>query len=344
MNLIFTTQKIKLIFIFIYFIYPSYILGLISSDNNQIFFYGAFCSDLNDQSYAESDLMKGINEELKKKNFYLKITDLKNENNSEKLAYVVFFNFEPKNSFKNLFQKFPLSKRILFAWEPPTVMNNLYRSETFSSFQKIYTWNDDLVDNLKFFKFYYPSLIPYKENLPSFTERKLLTQISRNKNSKHPKELYFERMSVINFFEKKPLGEFEFYGNYWEAFKFRNYKGVCLNKLETLKNYRFSICYENMRDIKGYITEKIFDCFAVGTIPIYWGASNVTDYIPKECFIDRRDFKNFNEVYNYIKTIDETSYNNYIYNIQRFLKSDKAKVFTIETFNKIFLEAVTENK
>ena len=46
-----------------------------------------------------------------------------------------------------------------------------------------------------------------------------------------------------------------------------------------------------MRDVLGYITEKIFDSFAAWCVPVYWGASNVTDYIPEGCFIDRRKFR-----------------------------------------------------
>ena len=52
------------------------------------------------------------------------------------------------------------------------------------------------------------------------------------------------------------------------------------------KNISFAICYENARDIPGYITEKIFDCFFAGCVPIYWGgAPNVTDHIPANTFI-----------------------------------------------------------
>lgn len=40
-----------------------------------------------------------------------------------------------------------------------------------------------------------------------------------------------------------------------------------------LKNFRFNICPENV-DAKGYCTEKLFDAFASGTIPIYHGDMN----------------------------------------------------------------------
>ncbi|MGH2612998.1 MAG: glycosyltransferase family 10 domain-containing protein, partial [Rhabdochlamydiaceae bacterium] len=204
----------------------------------------------------------------------------------------------------------------------------------------VYTWNDDLVDNKKFFKFYYPVLQPMQSHLPTFEERKLLTQISGRKKSKHKKELYSERVSVIQYFQDKPEGEFEFYGGGWEKDHLRHYKGVIADKYGALKNYKFSVCYENMKDVKGYITEKIFDCFAVGTIPIYWGASNITDYIPKECFIDRRDFENFDDVINYIRVIDAQTYQTYQTNIRAFLESDEAKLFSQEMFNVIFLESL----
>ena len=36
--------------------------------------------------------------------------------------------------------------------------------------------------------------------------------------------------------------------------------------------------------VKGYITEKIFDSFFAGVVPIYWGAENITDYVPKSLY------------------------------------------------------------
>ena len=42
------------------------------------------------------------------------------------------------------------------------------------------------------------------------------------------------------------------------------------SKLDVFKNYRFVLCFEN--DLyPGYVTEKVFDAWTAGTIPIYWG-------------------------------------------------------------------------
>ncbi len=295
--------------------------------------------DPNDQSFIENGSLKIVRDTLKLKHTTLKVTDLTNDKDSNELSYVVVWN-KPHFLKDKQLSKFPQKKAVLFMWEPPVVQKNLYTNRFNSKFKRIYTWNDDLVDNKKYFKFYYPVLQKMRDHLPSFAERKLLTQISGNKKSKHKKELYTQRRSVIEYFQNKPEGEFEFFGTGWEKENFRHCKGSTADKYETLKNYRFSVCYENMHDVKGYITEKIFDCFAAGTIPIYWGASNITDYIPKECFIDRREFASFEDVLNRIRSMDQETYETYLKNIQAFLESDNAQLFSQEMFNVIFLEAI----
>ena len=34
------------------------------------------------------------------------------------------------------------------------------------------------------------------------------------------------------------------------------------------------------REIPGYITEKIFDCFLARSVPVYWGPGNIADHVP----------------------------------------------------------------
>jgi len=44
-----------------------------------------------------------------------------------------------------------------------------------------------------------------------------------------------------------------------------------------LVDYRFSFCVENDTH-DTYFTEKILDCFATGTVPIYMGTPKVAEY------------------------------------------------------------------
>ena len=48
------------------------------------------------------------------------------------------------------------------------------------------------------------------------------------------------------------------------------------DKLQYLQQFRFNICPENV-DAPGYVTEKIFDAYRTGTIPIYHGAGNIPE-------------------------------------------------------------------
>ena len=50
----------------------------------------------------------------------------------------------------------------------------------------------------------------------------------------------------------------------------------------------FQITLEN-DSYSTYFTEKVTDCFATGTIPVYWGAPDIGDYFNKEGIIDLND-------------------------------------------------------
>ncbi len=155
-------------------------------------------------------------------------------------------------------------------------------------------------------------------------------------------------MKMVEFFETKPPGEFDIYGRYWVKRYYRDFRGPIPGgfsgdeKIDVMKNYKFSICFENTKEINGYITEKIFSCFGAGCVPIYWGASNIDQFIPKECYIDYRDFTSREELYQFMKTMPEYVYEQYIENIRAFLDSEEAQVFSPEHFGNLIYEAVTQ--
>lgn len=61
------------------------------------------------------------------------------------------------------------------------------------------------------------------------------------------------------------------------------------SKLPALADYRFSIVFENAVYDK-YYTEKITDCFATGTVPIYWGTKRVAEDFNPDGIIFWDDF------------------------------------------------------
>jgi hypothetical protein len=85
---------------------------------------------------------------------------------------------------------------------------------------------------------------------------------------------HINRMAFLNKLKSDNL-EFDLYG--------RGFLPV-VDKYEGLGPYRYSLAIENYSG-PHYWTEKIADCFLSWTMPIYYGCVNISDYFPKESFI-----------------------------------------------------------
>lgn len=258
-------------------------------------------------------------------------------------------------------------RNILLLNEPPIINPLNYWKILHIFFHKIYTWNDEFVDNKKYFKVLLPKTSLDKNMKPvPFYKKKFLVMINKNTSPFLPfvllstfgRELYSERINMIEFFERVAPKDFTLYGRGWnkpkkykipERFfgfkKYSSYKGEIDNKIELLSMYKYSICFENLTDVKGYVTEKIIDCLKAKCVPIYWGASDIEKYIPKNCFIDYREFGSYQELLDYLIGIDENEYNAYIKNIERLLADKKfIDLWFEDGFAKFFLEDILEIK
>jgi len=69
------------------------------------------------------------------------------------------------------------------------------------------------------------------------------------------------------------------------------------DKLEAMCNYRFSIAIENSYH-PGYVTEKLFDSFLGGTIPIYYGGIP-SKFFNRESFIDLNPYSDLHNILPY---------------------------------------------
>lgn len=253
---------------------------------------------------------------------------------------VIFFNLAPKVTKKYDLSRLPKEKVALFLWEPKTVLKDMYLPSVLECFSQVFTWDDAFVDGKKYFKFHYPVLRPMRTDIPSFEEKKLCTLVATQLHSSYPFELYSERTRAIAYFEEVKEEGFEFYGRRWNPTHYSSYRGAPEDKVETIKDYRFVLCYENTSNSLGYVTEKIFDCFAAGVVPIYWGAPNISDYIPKECYIDRREFASMEELHRFMKEMSKEDYEGYLAHIRDYLASDKALCFNQEQLYDAFYRAV----
>jgi hypothetical protein len=174
-------------------------------------------------------------------------------------------------------------------------------------------------------------MAPMNPDLAAFEKRKLITLIAKNQDSDYKHELYSERRKAAYYFSQNEK-DFDLYGSNWERENLVSFKGKAFSKIDTMKNYKFYLCYENNSDLDGYITEKIFDCFQAGAIPIYLGAPNIVEEIPRNCFIDRRLFSSYEELHQFLLAITEEQFENYLDNIRKFLQSPQAKKYTLNSF------------
>jgi hypothetical protein len=83
------------------------------------------------------------------------------------------------------------------------------------------------------------------------------------------------------------------------------------NKSDALKDYMFTICTENLQ-IDNWFTEKLIDCLRTGTVPIYWGGSNIGDYFNVNGFIIVNSIEEIIDVVNNLSEEQYTSKLKYI--------------------------------
>ena len=206
-------------------------------------------------------------------------------------------------------------------------------------------------------------------------DRKFLALVSQNKLPVLDyNELYTERLRALEHFARS--GDIDLYGIGWDELPFRVgerklpphlvrlyrflrqripfgqlhpyesvinqvYRGPVASKYETLSRYTFALTYENMV-LDGWVNEKIFDAFLAGAVPIYLGAPDITDYVPKDCFVDKRDFGTYGELGEYLRSLSPDDIQTYRQNARDYLSSSMYRPFTKDAFAEIFVRALAD--
>lgn len=122
----------------------------------------------------------------------------------------------------------------------------------------------------------------------------------------------------------------------------RAWRGPAASKSQTISGYTFAICFENMV-LKGWITEKIFDCFFAGTIPVYWGAPEINQVIPPECYVDMRQFDGYSALRTFLKGMAGDKVRHYREAARDYLTSAAFRPFSKDAFADLFLRMIRED-
>lgn len=284
-------------------------------------------TDKNNHIFETNIFFRQLKEEFLKRGYDLSTHDINSIHESDLILYVNARAPLPPESYKNK----------SYAWfvETPFIIDLLYKKDKHHLFKKIFTYNKDLVDNEKYH--YMQSVYsfdPYEE-IDMDKKTVLSMQIASNLNYVPSRSLYFERRNLVKWFIENHPEDFEFYGNGWNKMKStiqpesqqdfeRQYKGYVKNKKETAKKAKFVFAYENSLS-KNYISEKIWDVMNAGSVPIYLGADDIEEYVPKTCFINKKDFNTYEELYDTIKNMSDETYRGYISCIKNFVTQPKEK-------------------
>ncbi|CAN0117222.1 unnamed protein product, partial [Ectocarpus fasciculatus] len=85
------------------------------------------------------------------------------------------------------------------------------------------------------------------------------------------------------------------------------------NKVAVLGRYKFLLAFENNNQLRDYVTEKVYNGLQSGTLPVYWGAENVEDFVPKGSVVKASDFSSPAELGMHLKMLaaNEEAYEAY---------------------------------
>lgn len=162
-------------------------------------------------------------------------------------------------------------------------------------------------------------------------------------------DLYETRIQAIENWAPRP--GFRLFGQRWAAarqhsgrfrrIRFDKEPVECDDKLATISNYRFNLCLENC-EYPGYLTEKIFDAMLAGTVPVYRGAPDVTDFVPRECFIEVRSCSDWEALWQRLAAMTQDEWQRYLHAIEGFLASPAYRAFDEKNVAQSFVEWATQ--
>jgi len=259
---------------------------------------------------------------------------------------VDYYSLGVQRDYAQLQKDKKLTLKAFFVFEPPVVEPRLYEALPMLThyFPKVYVHNTegdgyDLkgIEQSKLEKLYWPQ--PFANVLDCWKRDERLSRVVVINGHHRPllkkRELYSARIEAMAALHKK--GMVDLYGRGWERWFARTslwwpywrhqltlrqiYQGPCESKYDVLSQYRFALCFENYV-MKGYITEKLFDCLYAGTIPIYLGAPDIAQYVPENCFIDMRKYESYAALWDGLVRLSEADLNKIKQAGRQFIESE----------------------
>lgn len=237
-------------------------------------------------SYAES-----YNDALEPGRKTKNIKYIKNENNWDG---VTIFTDSALQLAKNNNSKY----KVAWIMEPRAYSPEVYNllESMINNFNLVLTYDYDFLE-----KYPEKTIFNPADGIFVDTESVFLEKINKNKLVSH----LFSGKTMLNGHQLRHIIAQHVKEKKYNVDLFGSGTGLKLEKKsDALNPYCFSIIVENSKS-PNYFTEKILDSFACRTIPIYWGAPNITDWFDGDSIIT------FNSLEDLSKIIQNLSFEDY---------------------------------
>ena len=267
----------------------------------------------------------------------------------------VYSSFGIHDAYRSVAGRDDVLLNAFYLFEVVVVDPAMYRAtpELAKHFRTIYSWTAR--DQLRQFVPDMPDVKPFRIPMPfdhvlephwSRTDRKGVILVNSNKRAAlSDGELYTERLRALKHFAAR--GTIDLWGRLWEnglddleaeygdAVR-RSLRGPVDDKYEAMSRYRFAICYENMV-LDGWVTEKLFDCLYAGVVPIYLGAPDIDTAVDPACYIDARQFANYDEMERSLDSLSPAEFERFRIAGREYLSSAKFRQFSPDAFADRFI-------
>ena len=188
------------------------------------------------------------------------------------------------------------SNSIAFLIEPPSTSPWTYQFayQNQDKFKYILTFCEDLIKVCKNALFYpYGGTFFKQEEFSLYSKNKNISMLLSNKQDTDGHKF---RHLCKNFISNKGVDIYQ------------SSNEIRFNKLDTCKDYRYSIIVENGK-YSSYFSEKIIDCFITGTIPIYNGCPTIDKFFNTDGIVNFNSLEELNII---LKYADEQLYDSKI--------------------------------
>lgn len=265
-------------------------------------------------------------------------------------------------------QKYPNLTTIFVTYETALGARYVFNPRNHRGFDAVITYKRNLVDDERYL--YLPPRAPYrhriKEGLP-FEQRRVACLVGTNRKMTHrsgvftmrkgwhfsfrdwfdyvfcPGQLIGYRSRVASACAQFTSREFDIYGEGWELLPETRplFQGVPAESiLEYAGNYRYSFAFENHGGDSSLISERIWDALWGDTVPVYMGHKGIDEFVPRDCFVDARQFDSPKEMLGWLVRAPKETWSKYRVAGREFIRSEAVEEFLPECFAENFLRQV----